>query len=122
MWHKIKTVGTLSEFTKTNAAVVPLMQAPENHDGIITSLYHFFSNPTQAVGDKTYDMIHPFLEIFSIMAYPISAIVFVSAGLFFMMGYRDKSVSLMIKTGIIYTVVQMLPFIVKTAINSIVSF
>jgi hypothetical protein len=122
MWNKIKTVGTISEFAKTNGAVVPLMQAPEHHEGIITALMNFFSNPTQAIGDQTFNVLEPFLDIFAIMSYPISSIIMVSAGILFMVGFREKSVTWMIKTGIIYTVIQMLPFIVKTAINSIVSF
>ncbi|AKU43375.1 hypothetical protein CPT_Silence38 [Bacillus phage Silence] len=121
MWNKIKTVGSIGEFTQKNAALVPLA-APEHHEGIITALMHLFQNPSQALADQVYKMIHPILEVFSIMAYPIAGIVITGAGLLYMIGFREKSVTWMFKTSIGYVTIQLLPLIVKAVLSTIGSY
>ncbi|MED4230858.1 hypothetical protein [Priestia megaterium] len=119
MWHKIQTVGTIREFIDTNAAIVPL--AATKHEGVLTTLTHFLSNPTQALGDSAFNAINPFLEIAGIISYPVASIIMVVAGLMYIIGFREKCVSWMTKTTITYIIVQLLPLLLRTAINSIIA-
>ncbi|MFQ6391322.1 hypothetical protein ACLNAR_26420 [Priestia aryabhattai] len=129
MWGKIETVGSIQNFLGSNStagAVISQVPLVSEHAGFWESVKRMFTDPGEVVqehaGDRVYDILHPFLDIVGIVAYPIASIIMSMAGILYILHMREKAITWMTKTSITYVVIQLLPLLIRTAIDMIVSY
>ncbi|WEZ09600.1 hypothetical protein P5663_07090 [Priestia flexa] len=111
MWGKVQTVGTISEFM--NVGTVTPFQT------LIDWALHPVEHAKETGTNVAYDTIEPFLDVLTVLSYPIASVIMSIAGLLYIMNFKEKSVSWMTKTTIAYVLIQLLPSLIKSALQLI---
>lgn len=128
MWGKVQTVGSIQHFLGGDSVVGAVVSqvAPAAEIGFWESVKRMFSEPGEVLqenaGDKVYDIIHPFLDIAGILAYPIASVIMAMSGILYILCMKEKAVTWMTKTSITYIIVQLLPLLTRTLIDMMVSY
>jgi len=114
MFRKIQTVGTVSSFINNEPV------------GFWDNFWRMFTEPGQVAketaADKVYDFTAPFFDMVAIAAYPICNTVIMIGALCYIIGFREKTVSWISKASLAYIFCQMLPLLLRTALQMIISY
>lgn len=128
MWGKIQTVGSIQHFLGGDSVVGAVVSqvAPAAEIGFWESVKRMFTEPGEVLqehaGDRVYDILHPFLDIAGMVAYPIASVIMAVSGILYILSYGEKAIAWMTKTSIIYVLVQLLPLLTRTLIDMLVSY
>ena len=128
MWHKIQTVGTIKSFV--GGAVVPGVDvshvAPVIEPGFWGNVKRIFTEPEEVLqenaGDKVYNFLEPFLDIVGVVSYPVASVIMATAGIMYILSFKEKAVTWMTRTSITYIIVQLLPLLTRALIDMIVAY
>ncbi|WP_226639354.1 hypothetical protein [Priestia flexa] len=118
MWGKVQTVGTITEFINKEATLG--MTASLN--GLLDWALHPVGQTKEFGANLAYEKIEPFLDILCIISYPIASILITTAGLLYIINLKEKSISWLTKTTLIYVLIQLLPTLTKMTIQLLASY
>lgn len=115
MWGKVQTVGTIGDFMNKGDTMGIFSPFESALDWALHPVEH-----TKEMGaNAVYERIEPFLDILCIASYPIASVIMGTAGLLYILNFKDKSISWVTKTSLTYVVIQLLPIILKSVLQMI---
>jgi len=132
---RIKTVGTISEFLHGNEALcheVKRLNKRFNKHGLTAALTTVggslaltvkasAAGPTehikQAAKEKIVEAFDPLVELVQALSYPIGLVMLTGGALCFMIGQRDKGISLIQNASIGYILVQLMPLMMQILVG-----
>ncbi|MCJ7987757.1 hypothetical protein MUB16_34960 [Priestia sp. OVL9] len=117
MWGKVQTVGTITEFINKEATLGTAASLNELLDWAL----HPVEQTKEVGANIAYEKIEPFLDTICVMSYPIASVIITMAGLLYIVNFKEKGISWLIKTSIMYLIIQLLPMLLKTTLNLLAS-
>ncbi|WP_053401471.1 hypothetical protein [Priestia koreensis] len=113
MWDKIETVGTIGQFLKNDSNVGSAVILQPVLDWIAHPVEHM----KQLGGETIYNYTSPVFDILSVLAYPVANIIICVAGLLYILNMKERAITWITKTSIIYILIQLLPLLTRTVIT-----
>ncbi|WP_281998702.1 hypothetical protein [Priestia flexa] len=126
---KIQTVGTISEFLNPSPVskqdYVPLIAAGTALPLILNTMptLSFAAGSTATdVSQKVITAFNPLTELVKGLSYPLAFLAFSAAGIYWMLGNREKSVQMMQGATIGYIIVQLSPMLMRLLVSVTAGF
>ncbi|CEG31466.1 hypothetical protein [Peribacillus simplex] len=111
MWgNKIHTVGTISDFIK--AGSIGVAPSTPLQFQFADWLIHPIQKIKDVGADAAYNAIHPFVDLLVAVTYPVANLLILTAGIVYIIN-KDRGITLLTKTSVVYLLVNMLPMLVK---------
>lgn len=111
MWgNKIQSLGTIKDFMDAGRiGDVPI--APVQFQ-FADWLIHPIQTIKEVGSDAAYNAIHPFVDLLVGVTYPVANLLILSAGIIYILN-KEKGISILTKTSVVYLLINMLPMLVK---------
>ncbi|MDX8288816.1 TrbC/VirB2 family protein [Metabacillus indicus] len=120
---KIQTVGTVQEFMSGEWKVSKKEKVAFTSLASMSLYPLFLSKPAAAgavtgvITEKTVNAFDPIVHLVQGLSYPIGLIVMMCGGIVWMIGNKEKGLTLITNAGLGYIIVQMVPLGMKLLVE-----